>query len=509
MRNLDDDAIDIITVKINSHWRSGTVPPEWKDAKVTFIPKPGKPLTKENLRPISLTSCIGKVAEHAIHNRIIEHIENQELFRHNLIGFRKALSTQDAMLMIKRAIIDDPSRDVKGLLGLDLIKAFDTVAHKHILHEISTLNLGSNFYNYVRSFLANRTARVKLGIVTGGPYNLGNNGTPQGSVLSPLLFNIAMHRLSEELSKIPSLGHVIYADDITVWVPRGSLAALEQTLQAAVDTTESFLKGTGLRLSPSKSELLLFRQGRQGVRNLAPLETLPIKITDNTGRVIPRVEKIKILGLLIDARSCNATALNRLTGQANSTLKLLGRVSNRNAGLKEDNLIRAYHAFFISHVTYIASYLNWGKGEKAKLNALIRSGLKRALGLPHGTSTELLNKLGLHNTIDELIEAHSMSQIARLSNTKPGCKILDEVGILPRGGDVSKFKIPKEVETQLVVDPYQEIFILSTTRAEGTPGPNAFWVNCTNNTAQLFLSMQLVMDRATATLLPWSMRAVN
>lgn len=127
--------------------------------------------------------------------------------------------------------------------------------------------------------------------------------------------------------------------------PKGSLAALEQTLQAAVDTTESFLKGTGLRLSPSKSELLLFRQGRQGVRNLAPLETLPIKITDNTGRVIPRVEKIKILGLLIDARSCNATALNRLTGQANSTLKLLGRVSNRNAGLKEDNLIRAYHAF--------------------------------------------------------------------------------------------------------------------------------------------------------------------
>ena len=46
-----------------------------------------------------------------------------------------------------------------------------------------------------------------------------------------------------------------------------------------------------------------------------------------------------------------------------------------------------------------------------------------------------------------------MSQIARLSNTKAGLKILNEVRILPRGGDVAKFKLPKEVETQLFVDP--------------------------------------------------------
>lgn len=94
---MDDDAIERITAKINNHWRSGTVTWEWRKAQVTFIPKPGKPLTSENLRLISLTSCIGKVAEHAIHNRIVEHIENNELFRHNPIGFRKASSTQDAI----------------------------------------------------------------------------------------------------------------------------------------------------------------------------------------------------------------------------------------------------------------------------------------------------------------------------------------------------------------------------------------------------------------------------
>ncbi|KAL1428215.1 hypothetical protein MTO96_002618 [Rhipicephalus appendiculatus] len=50
---------------------------------------------------------------------------------------------------------------------------------------------------------------------------------------------------------------------------------LEEFLQEALDVTERFLEGTGLVLSPTKSELLLFRKARQGMWNLEPLDSLP------------------------------------------------------------------------------------------------------------------------------------------------------------------------------------------------------------------------------------------
>ncbi|KAH6933484.1 hypothetical protein HPB50_015535 [Hyalomma asiaticum] len=84
-------------------------------------------------------------------------------------------------------------------------------------------------------------------------------------------------QLSEVLAGVPGIGHAIYADDITVWCKGGSLATLEESLQEALDVTERFLEGTGLVLSPKKSELLLFRKARQGMRNLEPLASLPAR----------------------------------------------------------------------------------------------------------------------------------------------------------------------------------------------------------------------------------------
>lgn len=66
--------------EINKLWENGLVPSDWKMATVILILKPGKSPSLENLRPISLTSCIGKVMEHAVHNRIPRYIRRKGLF---------------------------------------------------------------------------------------------------------------------------------------------------------------------------------------------------------------------------------------------------------------------------------------------------------------------------------------------------------------------------------------------------------------------------------------------
>lgn len=59
-------------------------------------------------------------------------------------------------------------------------------------------------------------------------------GTPQGWVISPLLFNIAMIKVPEKLTAIPGLIHAIYADEITFWTTRGLTGNQVVDLQEAV-----------------------------------------------------------------------------------------------------------------------------------------------------------------------------------------------------------------------------------------------------------------------------------
>ncbi|XP_077553383.1 uncharacterized protein LOC144168228 [Haemaphysalis longicornis] len=187
LRNMTDGAISALTAYYNKCWESGKLPPQWKKARTTLIPKPGKPTHIDHLRPISLTSCLGKLLEHVLLNRWQSYLEEADLYPDTLLGFRTKLSTQDAMLLIQHEILNPPagSLDNYALLGLDLQSAFDKVHHSAILAQVSHLNMGHRTFVYVKVFLTNRTTQIVAGDVELPEKTLGSTGTPQGSVISP------------------------------------------------------------------------------------------------------------------------------------------------------------------------------------------------------------------------------------------------------------------------------------------------------------------------------------
>ncbi|KAG0445018.1 hypothetical protein HPB47_003208 [Ixodes persulcatus] len=122
---------------------------------------------------------------------------------------------------------------------------------------------------------------------------------------------------------------------------------------------------------------------------------------------------------------------NKITTKTENMIRLINRVSNRREGLKEDNLLRLFHAFLMSHITYVAAMHCWHGHEKEKLDTLIRRSIKRVLGIPMQASTERLMQLGVHNTLEEIIEAQETAQVARLSSSLAGRKILAVLGLNP------------------------------------------------------------------------------
>ncbi|XP_072144452.1 uncharacterized protein [Dermacentor andersoni] len=130
LRNLPQYATTALLQYYNDCWEKGDLPAAWKHSEVTMIPKPNKPLLIENLRPISLTSCVGKLLEH-----------------------------MDVLLLLKEDLLDYlDHRRKSSILAIDVKGAFDNVSHEAILRNLEDTGCGTRIYNYISSFLTHRTA---------------------------------------------------------------------------------------------------------------------------------------------------------------------------------------------------------------------------------------------------------------------------------------------------------------------------------------------------------------
>lgn len=436
LRNLGDQAVTELTEYYNKCWRSGSLPRAWKTARTILLPKPNKPPDIENLRPISLTSCVGKMLEHILNNRWNDYMERHRLFPDSMLGFRAHLGTQDAMLRIQREVLDPPEglpkMDNRAILCLDLQGAFDNVKHRAILDQVSRLDLGERTFNFIRDFLSDRTARLEVGGEQLDERRLGSVGTPQGSVISPFLFNIVMIEVAERLERLdPGIRHCLYADDVTIWVTGGNDGDIEAGLQEAVKIVETTLEKAGLKCSPQKSQLLVLAPPGRARKSAQLSASKNIVIRTSDGSPISHAPGVRILGMFVDGVQTNTTAAKNIVTKIGIATRLVKRVSSRYRGMNERGLLRLLQAFVNSQVAYAGAFHRWTKAEEDKIDAAIRKAFRGALGLLPGTKNSALLSLGVHNTLAEISEAQRTAQLHRLNSTTTGRNILDRVKLRP------------------------------------------------------------------------------
>lgn len=418
LANLPDSAYIHLLDYFNQIWEGREpLPLDWKTALVTFIPKSGKSVNIDNLRPISLTSCVGKLMEAMVRDRLSEYLEARHTFADTMYGFRPHRSAQDILLQLHRDVVEPvehPSDD-KVVLALDLKGAFDNVTHDIILTNLSQTNCGHNAFRYVRQFLIERQTYLRIQDKEHGPYPFGTRGTPQGAVLSPLLFNLAMAHLPSLLNDVPGVQHALYADDITLWATQGSLGSIETCLQHAASIVDSYARGCGLECSPTKSEYVHLRP--------KPNDTTQIELT-LCNRAIPERDEIRVLGLFIHKHRKIDTTLRKLRTVGDQVGRMIRRVSNKRGGLKSRAALRLANAFVTSRILYSTPYLRLRKCDENTLDCILRKIYKRALDLPISTSNQRLADLGMTNTYGELKEAHLNNQYLRLSRSQDGNNLL-------------------------------------------------------------------------------------
>ena len=136
-------------------------------------------------RPISLTSHLGKVYERVIKNRLEYHCESKKVLPACQAGFRRGRGVTDHLVKpgehVGRAI---GRRKVPLTYFFDISRAYDQVWHAKLLQKLDKIEISGNMYNYIRSFLSDRSMQVRWKGATSTTKGV-SMGVPQGSVIAP------------------------------------------------------------------------------------------------------------------------------------------------------------------------------------------------------------------------------------------------------------------------------------------------------------------------------------
>lgn len=218
------------------------------------LPKKGVQIPKANgkTRPIAISEFEDKLVEWVLAKFLSSIYE--PMFIRNSFGFRPRKSAHDA---IKASYLSLKENKRPFVVEIDLESFFDTLSHRRLIKLLEKRITDPRVLSLISRFL---TAGI---LEQDGNLKISETGTPQGSIMSPVLANVFLHYALDSwfLANYAKQGGIIirYADDAIF------LFELRYEAESFRNQLKIHLNEFGLKLNESKSGMIHFekRQPRE------------------------------------------------------------------------------------------------------------------------------------------------------------------------------------------------------------------------------------------------------
>ena len=371
LRNIHHSLLNYLLDIFNKIWESGTYPSAWRRAILLAFYKPGKPKTNAaSYRPISLTSCVGKLMEKIVNHRLMIYLERNEVLSPRQFGFRQHRSTIDPITLLTSEIQSSFQRKEQAVcVFFDLEKAYDTTWKRGILQALYDSGIRGKMGSFIGAFLRDRSFRVKIGNCFSDVHEQVE-GVPQGSVLSCALFALAINGLP---ASIPNqVKSSLYVDDFALYSSSNYAPSLERRLQLAIDEASKWAEDHGFKFSATKTIAVQFHNQR-GLPSEPSLRLYDAPIAFKS--------TAKFLGITFDQRLKWEHHIKNLKEDCKRRLNLLRCVSHLSFGADRAVALRLYCAIIRSKLDYgCTAYTSAKERTLQKLEPVQNDALRLATG---------------------------------------------------------------------------------------------------------------------------------
>lgn len=370
LKNLNHQHCEALTFFYNRIWQEHDFPTAWQEAYILPIRKPDKNSTDPaSYRPISLTNILCKALEKIIVKRLHHYFSKKNCLDPYQCGFRPAKSTLDNLLYLQEEIHLGFNRNQHvSCIFFDVEKAFDRLLPTTVFEAMQRLGIGGNILYFVYNFLKQRIFRVRLGqtLSTSRPQE---TGTPQGSVISPVLFILALNSITEVLPR--TIQHLFYADDLVIFLRHNNPAKASSELQATINCLTQWGAHRGLKFSPTKTKVLNFTRKRLQIN-------LQLSLYNEC---LDQVTETTFLGLKFDSRLRWTSHIRQLKKKCFQRMNILKVLNGSSWGSDRKCLLRLYTCYIRSLMDYGSIiYSTASQSTLKQLNTIQNTALRIATG---------------------------------------------------------------------------------------------------------------------------------
>ena len=358
-------------------WQQGSIPDAWRKARIQPLMKHSASRRADELRPISLLSVVSKLYDSVVLARLQEVSNARGWVPDYQAGFRKHRSAIEHLVRIQQeGHTAFREGSVMMVAFLDISKAYDCVSRPLLVEKLRHLGIRGKAIKYLEAFLGKRYSWVTYknaeSDITEFKY-----GVPQGSPISPFLFNVYCATALSECGQ----GRGLQADDMCVWRVHKQEEVACRELTADLRTVFEWGERHNMSFSKKKCKLL-----RISNRQKSKLEQYPIVFFG--GQVLKLVDSHKYLGVTLDSKLKWREHTIATAEKAAKSLRLILKLCNTNRGVSQRLLILLYESCIRPILEYASEV--WGDVSKTnaqKLTSVQHLALKASLGVNRRSHT--------------------------------------------------------------------------------------------------------------------------
>ena len=379
----------IIKASINT----ATYPEHWKRANIKPVYKAkGSKSDASNYRPISLLPILARCFEKLVANQLTNFCNANYIIPKEQYGFCKHSNCEMALL----TAVDGWCKAIDGgevvaALMIDLSKAFDSVSHPKLLVDLLEIGCSLKTVQWFSSYLSIRQQRIEIqGKKTS--YLEVTRGVPQGSSLSPLLFNIYLRNLPESINS----DSFVFADDVTLSEHHKSIEMVKQHLSASFYDLKQFCESRELVINSSKTQFIIIKTPS---KKLSPEESTLIL----DGISFSPLLSVKWLGFTIDRHLTFSEHINTTISKCRGLLGILRRISS---SVPKELMLLMYNALIRTHLEYASSvFIGASRTQLQKLDIVQKCASRVISGLPRDAhAAPIMKELGMDSLTERRIK---------------------------------------------------------------------------------------------------------